>query len=205
MTRTWLELSLVLATGVAHLIFQEMLGWQGAYIAAAIAFWAVYVAWQLRRPGQARAWGFRADTLAPSLRANGALFAIAAAAMLLYGLLRGRGVPPASFFYLLALYPIWGLIQQLLLCALIGQNIFVLSGRRAIAVAIAALLFGAVHLPNAALCALTGAAALAWLPIFFRWPNLWVQAVSHGWLAALAYFYVLDRNPWDDLVKSVGF
>src|SRR5215813_13992680 len=63
------------------------------------------------------------------------------------------------------------------------------------AVAVGAALFGAVHLPNWTLCALTAIACTIWMTLFLRWPNLWVHGLSHGWLASLAYIYVLGEDP----------
>ncbi len=63
---------------------------------------------------------------------------------------------------------------------------------------------GALHLdPNWTLCALTATACAVWMSLFLRWPNLWVHGISHGWLASLAYIYVLGQDPWRDLLQAL--
>jgi hypothetical protein len=175
MRRAWVELGLVIATGAAHLVFENVLHQKAAFIGADGAFWLVYIAWRLRTPGQARDWGMRADTFRPALLANALFFLVGAAGMVGYGLAQGRALPSLGFFYLLALYPIWGFIQQFLLCALIGGNLRTITGSPAAAVAIGTLLFGLVHAPDWILCGLTAGAGIAWLAFYFRWPNLWAQ------------------------------
>jgi hypothetical protein len=121
-----------------------------------------------------------------------------------YGLSRGRGGPPlSSLYFLFALYPIWGFIQQLIICAVVGQNLETILGSRAWAVAAGAVLFGTVHLPNWTLSALTAIACAVWMSFFLRWPNLWVHGVSHGWLASLAYLYVLGEDPWTAVLRML--
>jgi hypothetical protein len=61
-----------------------------------------------------------------------------------------------------------------------------------------------VHAPDWSLWALTTAACAVWLPIYQRWPNLWAQGLAHGVLAAIAYHFVLARDPWSKIVASFG-
>lgn len=203
MRRAWMEIGLVLLTGAAHLVLENIFQVKAQFIACAGLFWIAYVAWRLREPGRARAWGLRGDTFRSSLAANALFFVVGAAGMVAYGCSQGRALPSLGFFYLLALYPVWGLIQQFLLCALIGGNLRTVTGSRAAAAGIGAVLFGFVHAPDWILCGLTGAAGVAWLALYFRWPNLWAQGWGHGWLGAVAYFYVLGRDPWVELMQSL--
>jgi len=124
--------------------------------------------------------------------------------MVAYGLSRGRGgPPPSSLYFLFLLYPVWGFIQQFIICAIVGKNLESVFGSRLWAVAIGAVLFGAVHLPNWRLFALTSVACAVWISLFLRWPNIWVHGLSHGWLASLAYIYVLGEDPWAEVWRSI--
>jgi hypothetical protein len=199
----WPELLLVLATGGLHLL-AEHFGAKGPFIAGATVVWAVWVACKIRVPGQATAWGMRTDTLAPSASANGALLVLASAGMVAFGVAHGRGSPPGGFFILLALYPVWGLVQQFLLCAIVARDLERVTGSRAAAVAIGAFLFGLVHAPDWVLCGLTAAAGVFWTACFLRWPNLWVHGVVHGWLGGMAYWFVLGKDAWGDLMTGLG-
>jgi hypothetical protein len=146
----------------------------------------------------------RTDTLAPSALANGVFLVLAGAGIVAFGVARGRGFPPAGFFILLALYPLWGFVQQFLLCAIVARDLERVTGRRAAAVALSSLLFGLVHAPDWTLCVLTAGAGLFWTACFLRWPNLWVHGVVHGWLGGLAYWFVLGKDAWGDLVLALG-
>lgn len=196
------ELVLVVATGGLHLLFENVFHLKAPFIALAGIFWTGWVIVQLRRrPGIARAWGFRRDTLPAAAIACGAIVLVGAAGMFAWGARAGRLPLPAHFWFVAPLYPVWGLIQQFLLNALLARN---LAARlpAVIAVPVAALLFGAVHLPDAVLAGLTFLAALAWVPVWLAWPNLWVLGASHGLLGALAYYLVLGRDVWLELNRG---
>ncbi len=199
MRRATAEFVAVVATGAVFLVFENVLDQKLLFIAVAAVAWLAYVALRFRSPGQAREWGFRADNLRPALAANGIVVLVAAAALVAYGAAHGRGLPPAGFFYLIAIYPIWGLVQQFLLCALVCGNLVRATERAGLAVGASALLFGLVHLPDWTLVLLTFAGGLAWCAIYVRVPNLFVQGVAHGLLGALAYYEVLGRDPWTEL------
>jgi membrane protease YdiL (CAAX protease family) len=198
--RARLELAAVVGTGAVFLVFENVLDAKLPFIAAAALGWGAYLVARLRStPGLAREWGFRTDTLAASLRLNGVLALVAAAALLAYGLARGRGLPPRTFLYLLALYPVWGLVQQFLLCALVSRNVERATNRPALAIVAGGVLFGLAHLPDWPLVALTTTGGFLWTAIFLRAPNLFVQGAAHGLLGALAYHALLGRDPWTEL------
>ncbi len=102
---------------------------------------------------------------------------------------------------LLALYPIWGTFQQLLV-----QRVFVRSvtapggglGRKVIATVVASLLFGAVHLPELGVVAATCLVGFVFTLIYLRWHNLWPLGIYHGWLGVFYYYWVLGRDPWTE-------
>jgi hypothetical protein len=196
------EVVLVLATGGLHLLFENVFHLKAPFIALAGLFWAGWVTVQLRRrPGIARVWGFRRDTLPAAALACGAISLVAAGGMLYIGARTARLPLPAHFWLVAPLYPVWGVIQQFLLNALLARN---LATRLPVAVAVplAAALFGMVHLPDHELAVLSSMAALAWVPIWLRWPNLWALGVSHGLLGALAYYLVLGRDVWLELTRG---
>gem|GEM_PF-5306162 len=66
---------------------------------------------------------------------------------------------------------------------------------------IPATAFGAVHLPSWDLTAGTFGLGLASTPLYLRHRNVLPLGLYHGWLGAFYYRWVLDRNPWADLVR----
>jgi hypothetical protein len=200
--RAWIELAIVGTIGIGHVIVDGWLGAKGLFIAAAIICCAFYALARLRIPGQARAWGLGKDNFKESATAC-SLFLLAATLVFLgYGFSRGRGAPPPVSVYLFVLYPAWGLVQQILLCALLYRNVVSLTQNRVVAATFSSLAFGLVHAPDWVLSILTAVSAAIWLSFYDRWPNLWCQGVSHGWLGGLVYVYVLERDPWREALGA---
>lgn len=63
----------------------------------------------------------------------------------------------------------------------------------------AALLFGAVHLPDLRLAAATCLLGAVFTLIYLRWRNLWPLGLYHGWLGVFFYYWVLRRDPWAEM------
>ena len=58
----------------------------------------------------------------------------------------------------------------------------------AVAVTVAALLFGSIHAPNVVLVAVTTLAAIVWCTLFLRHANLFVLSISHCVLSVWLYY-----------------
>jgi membrane protease YdiL (CAAX protease family) len=69
---------------------------------------------------------------------------------------------------------------------------------------VAALLFGAVHLPNPFLSSMTAAAALLWCWLYDRYPNIIPLALSHA-LGTLAVLYAFDDGITGRLRIGAGY
>lgn len=86
----------------------------------------------------------------------------------------------------------WGLAQQWVL-----QTVILAEAQRwtsrPTGIWLAAAIFGAIHLPNPFLSAVTFAGGLLWCRIYDRYPNILPLALSHG-LGTLAILYALDSN-----------
>ncbi len=198
---------LLLLTGTLHLVFENLLHAKGPFLAAAAVVWAAWIvrrrrhqprllsAWGLCDPGDAAAWG----------RAVG-LTLLSAVGLVV---LRPSGGPalPAHAAAVCLLYLPWALVQQVALQGILlrGLERLVPAPR---AVAGAALLFAAAHLPDLRLGVLTAGAALAWTVLFRLRRSIWPLAVSHAVLGTLTYVVVLGRDPWQALaaaLRAVGW
>jgi len=61
------EIGAALGTGVSHLVLQELIGFHGAFVVAAVVAWSTYVYTRARRePDVLAAWGFRRQNFARS-------------------------------------------------------------------------------------------------------------------------------------------
>jgi uncharacterized protein len=195
------ELVAVVITGIAHLFFEEVLHRKGLFIALAGCGWGAYCAWRsVRHPETLARWGFVGGRpgawLAPS-----AFGVVAIAALAIVGVLRGTFALPWHLLALLPIYPMWGLVQQFLLQGLIAGNLRAAWPRLHAGwiTVVASTLFGLVHWPDAWLMSGTFLLGLFFTPMFLRWRSLWPLGAWHGCLGALTYFWVLGRDPWQEL------
>jgi membrane protease YdiL (CAAX protease family) len=195
------EILLVLLT-VAAFQVGEYLDQKGLFIATAAVFWVTYVLVRARRdPAVLREWGFRRENLAPATAASVAVLVVVAAAIFCLRLMRNPRWLPRNFWVTLALYPLWGIVQQFLLNGVTARNLSRWMPPAATAIC-TAVLFAVAHAPDGALMGLTFVAACIWVPIYLRWRNLWPLGVCHGLLGAVAYYVLLGRDVWLELTAT---
>ncbi len=148
----------------------------------------ILTAWHDLRHGE---WGFSWPSLGPGLwRALAVTFAavlLIAGAGAAVGTLHDR----RDFLGSLAPLVLWGGAQQWILQTVVLREAQHASSRTG-GIVIAAVLFGAVHLPNPLLAPITGAAAFFWCSLYDRHPNIIPLALSHG-LGTLALRYAFDE------------
>lgn len=194
------ELAAILLTGAAFLVFENVLDLKLPFLAVAGLGWALYLGWRLRStPGLAEAWGLGRSNFAEAAKGAGGVLAAGVSGLLIYRLMLGwRPLPPGAALVFL-LYPAWAFIQQFVLQALVAGNLARLGAARGVVIAVTAALFGLAHLPDAPLVAICAAAGAAWAALYLRAPNLWPLALSHAWLGALAYYWILERDPWKEM------
>ncbi len=200
MTRAHAELLAVVATGAVHLVFEEVLGQKAAFIAVAAVGWAAYIAWSVRRD---RAildeWGLGRRGLGDTARAAALVFVAGTIALGGTSIALGHFGVHWHMLPLLALYPVWGVVQQFVVQALLARNLERCGAPPVATTVVTALLFGIVHWPDRFLMAATAVLALLFTPIWLRHRNVWPLGVVHGWLGVLAYYWLLGRDPWSEL------
>jgi membrane protease YdiL (CAAX protease family) len=131
--------------------------------------------------------GFRLDNLRPAARAAATPTLIMALVLVGTGLAFGSvRLPYRQLVIGLTLYPIWGLVQQYALQGMVLLRLEDAGIRGRSASVAAAALFALVHIPNPGLMVMVFVAGWVWCDLFRRRANLFVLAVSHGWLATLA-------------------
>ena len=137
-----------------------------------------------------REWGFARSALLPGLwRALAVTFV---AVLLIVGTGAGIGTLHDRRDFLGSLAPLvlWGGAQQWILQTVVLREAQ-RSSSRANGIGIAAVLFGAIPLPNPFLAPLTAIAAIVWCRLYDRHPNIIPLALSHG-LGTLALRYAFD-------------
>jgi len=194
------EILAVLLTGGLFLFFENILHLKLQFLVPCIVAWAAYLVFRVVNDRSVAAeWGLRFDNLKSAAPPILGVFAAGVAALYAGHVAFGGRPIPRDAWILFLLYPVWSLIQQFVLQALLAANLERLGLARAAVVAVAAVLFGAAHLPDWPLAALCAAAGVAWTAIYLRRRHLPLLALSHAWLGALAYYWVLGRDPWGEM------
>jgi hypothetical protein len=152
-------------------------------------------------------WGFRGKNFVRCFLTATLLAVPILAAMAGFAASRGKLTFPTHGWILLALYPIWGTIQQFLVQALVVGNVAKsgLTLSPAAIVLIGATVFAMAHLSNLRLLIATFALGLVFVPLYLRYRNLWPLGLYHGWLGTFFYFWILHRDPWSKLLKGIPF
>lgn len=203
-TRLWWELFAVLASALLHVVTTLVAEWRAVDQIVLGGGWLTYVALRARVPGVLAAWGLRREGLRPAARAAVIALLVGAAVTAAIGLARGTFVVDGNLLPLFVLYPLWGLVQQLLTLGLVVGNLERLGVARPWLVATAGIGFAAVHLPDWPLCGATLLLGIVCCLLFLRCRNLWPLGVLHGWLGACFYRWVLARDPWAELLAALS-
>lgn len=204
--RSQLEVLAAILTGALHPVFVDVLHLKGLFIAAALIGWALYVALSVRRDSSLiSAWGLSRQGLAGAAIASGSVSGVGLLALGAVAVAQGSFRLHWHMLPLLVLYPAWGLAQQFIVQAVFVRPLCM--GPRPLVppcmvTGLAASLFGVVHLPNVTLTAVTFLLGLGFTPIYIRWRNLWPLAIFHGWLGVACYFWLLQRDPWVEVLGS---
>jgi len=133
--------------------------------------------------------GIRLDNLWPSAREVGAVTLVATVLIVAVSYAAGtRPAFPRGILGYMLFYPLWGLVQQYAMQSFAFRRTLESVERPWLSAAITALLFAALHWPNWPLALLTGVGGFVWCLLFYRQSNLFVLALSHGWLAVLVRY-----------------
>jgi len=144
-------------------------------------------AWRAALTGE---WGLRRSALWSAFVRTAAFTAAAVLVLCVAGASRGRVHHREDPWRdLLFLVP-WAAGQQFALQTVLLREAQAVTSRGK-GIAVAAAVFGVLHLPNPFLTAVTVVAALFWCWIYDRHPNLLPLAVSHA-LSTLAILHCLD-------------
>jgi membrane protease YdiL (CAAX protease family) len=202
----------VVLTGIGQLVIAAHLGLHGPFIAGASVLWLTYVLLRTRgNPDLWRKWGFAKAGFATSIRLAALPFAVGITFSVGFGLLAGTAELNWHIVPLLALYPLWGLVQQFLILALVCGNLVAMGKTMAkgsvpegIAVLVTAILFASVHSPNLPLMAATFLMGMVTASVYLKSNNIWFAGLFHGWFATVFYYFALGTDPWPRLVEIIA-
>jgi hypothetical protein len=171
------------------------------YIVSACLFWMIYILKRYRTDKQIlQDWGFQKSGFKRTF-----IFGIPLALLLIPGVFISQTDTSTLTWNLipvLMLYPLWGLIQQFVMIAIIAGNLGSISSLKLAknqVIIIVSFLFALAHYPSWPLMVFTLTMEAVFIIAWFRWNNLWALGLLHGWLGGLFLYLVLERNLWNEL------
>lgn len=146
--------------------------------------------------------GFRADNFPASCRLL--LLPTAAAVILIVamGWLLNHQVFAGHFRVRFLSLPLWALFQQYALNGFINRRAQLALGKGLKSIAVVAVVFALLHLPNPLLAIVTLIGGLIWAAVYQRQPNLFALALSHT-VISITLALTISSNLLDSL--RVGF
>jgi uncharacterized protein len=202
-SRRKLEIAAVLLTGAGKFIFMDLLQWKLFFIIVSIFGWGAYVMYRSKSvKGILVYWGFRVDNFKEVLRMLLPFGSVSIVAFVAVGYFQNTINVTWHIIPILILYPIWGVIQQFLVIALVAGNLQDLQKNKLskpIIILLTAVLFGLIHYPYYWLIAGTFVLALVYGFVYLKSRNVYVMGLFHGWLGGLFFYTIVDRDPFAEV------
>jgi len=203
---TTFELAGIIATATLKFIMMDWLNMVAIYVAGICFFWIGYIIYRYIQDRTVLVkWGFRQEGFSGTVIFLLPFILLCIISSMILGevntsisILNWRVIP------VLFLYPLWGLFQQYIMLVLIAGNLTELERinlKKYQVIIITALLFSFVHYPSFFLMAFTFFMEIIFLLAWFRWKNLLALGLTHGVIATLLLFYVLERDLWIELFE----
>lgn len=202
-----LEISAIVITVLAKFLFMDYLNWRFPFVLSATILWCAYI-WYRKKNNKEilKYWGFRTDNFRSVLKVVLPFGLTAVIAFFTIGGIQGTINATWHIIPVLLFYPLWGSIQQFLLIGLVAGNLYDNPNRKLnkhFIVLLAATLFALVHYPDYWLIGGTFILAIFYGYVYLKEKNLYVLGIFHGWLGALFYYTVLDRDPFYEIFGNL--
>ena len=205
MQKNTIELVGILVIGILQPVVELLMGAQYATYYNGIAIMAVllYVTVRIAQEGKGLffRWGFRVDTMKVSIFPYTVFILVSSCLLYVYGWYQGFTPLPVGFWYVLALYPLWGLAQQFVLQNFVANNLIEFFPARSIRSAVTAVIFAGAHIPSVELVCVTLVGGFALTYMHAKYQNLLTLSVAHGVLGALVFHLVLGQDQWKILAE----
>ncbi len=200
----WLQITAVVITGLLKFILVDWLALRVFYIVSACLFWLIFIRVKYKNdPSVIQEWGFQKKYLRHSfwfLLPFALPFSIL---ILIYGLSTHTFFLNWHIIPIFFIYPMWGIIQQFIVVGLVAGNLKRLSTVKIAdwqILIIVSFLFAIIHFPDIRLMIYAFAMELIFILTYFRYQNLWIPGIFHGWVSSLFLFFVMKRDLWNELL-----
>ena len=194
------EIVAVFITALGKFVFMDSLALKLPFILTAIVFWTFYIFYRRNRnPGVTNYWGFRTGNFLKVVQIILPFGVLSLAVFICIGVYQQTINITWHLIPILILYPVWGIIQQFLLIALVAGNLSDFKNPRlskGIIIVLSALLFGLIHFPYVWLMIGTFILAIFYSLIYLKQRNIYALGIFHGWLAGFFFYTVVNRDPF---------
>lgn len=199
----YFELIALITTGLLKFILLDWLEMRVFFITGICLFWLGYVLYRYSVDHKILVyWGFKKEYIGRSMLFLFPFLAVGIYVAVVLGNLNKSKVDILHLLPVLALYPVWGIVQQFLMICIVAENLSgfkKLSRSKPVVIVITSILFGLIHFPDFSLMIFTFAMEVAFLAIYFKWRNLWAVGLAHGWIATFLLYYLHNRDLWTEL------
>lgn len=201
--RRFLEILAVMLTAIGKFIFMDNLNFRLEFVVFAIICWGLYIFFRYKQQRNIlRYWGFRKDNFRKTVGLLLPFGMISILIFIIIGYFQNTINVTWHILPLLITYPIWGVVQQFLTIGLIAGNLNHLKSlklNKVVIIIITAILFSVVHFPSVWLMIGTLVLALLYGFVYLKRKNIYAMGLFHGWLGALFYYTVVNRDPFQDV------
>jgi hypothetical protein len=151
-------------------------------------------------------WGFTCNNFKPAMKWVAIAGGISICGFMIYGLKVNHTKFSMNILWSVLVYPVWGLAQQLLFISLVAGNLEKcqrIKFNEFQILAITSTLFCFVHYPNPCLMIATFFMAIFFAMMFLKYRNIYPLAIFHGVVGAVFYYFVLNEDPWVDMIAEI--
>lgn len=203
--RRLFEILMVVATGIGKIFVMDVFNLKLPFIITSIVFWASYYLYRTKKNNSLKEyWGLSILDSKDLFKIVTILGIIVILGIVIFGVYIKPIKWSVHVFFVLLVYPIWGLIQQFLVMSLFAGNIKDLSikyiGNKLIIV-LTSIMFSIVHYPSMNLMIATFLMALIYSTLFLRYRNIIPLGLFHGVIGGLFYYVILNRDAWVEFVS----
>ena len=194
------EILAVLITGLGKFFFMDLLELRFPYIATACIFWIVYIFIRKKEiPEILNYWGLTFKNFGRTFLELLPLAIALAIGFILIGNKLGTNILNINIIPILLIYPIWGIIQQFIMIGIFARNLKDADHIKiptVLVVLFTSILFAVVHFPFQILVLATFFLAIVYTTLYLKGRNLIVMGIYHGWVGALFFYTMMERDPF---------
>ena len=202
--RRLIEILMVVATGIGKIFVMDVFNLRLPFITTVIVFWASYYLYRTTKDKSLKKyWGLSILDSKDLFKIVAILGVIVILGIVIFGVYIKPIKWSVHVFFVLLVYPIWGLIQQFLVMSLFAGNIKDLSIKHIgdkLIIVFTSIMFSIVHYPSMNLMIATFIMALIYSTLFLRYRNIIPLGLFHGVIGGLFYYVILNRDAWVEFV-----